>query len=205
MRTERIDRQPGGINAIADRWISRYDRSRVQALADLKTALEHPSMADNAFVYVTYIDTTPERLWQALTDPAFTSRYWGTTFDTELVPGATMVWHYAGVTIADPEQVIPAAEPGKRLAYTWHTFTPEWAAACGFDDEQLATFTAGPRSKVSFEIEQTEYGVKLTVVHDGFEPGSPVLESISGGWPLILSGLKTLLETGASAHADNAS
>jgi uncharacterized protein YndB with AHSA1/START domain/DNA-binding transcriptional ArsR family regulator len=200
---------PEPINAIADRWISRYDRARIEALADLKTALEHPGMtaagADgNAFVYVTYIDTTPERLWQALTDPAFTSRYWGSTFDAELVPGANMVWHYLGVTMTDPEQVILAAEPGKRLAYTWHTFTPEWAAACGFDEAQRATFIAGPRSKVSFEIEQTEFGVKLTVVHDGFEPGSPVLESVSGGWPLILSGLKTLLETGALAYAESA-
>jgi uncharacterized protein YndB with AHSA1/START domain/DNA-binding transcriptional ArsR family regulator len=187
---------PEPINAIADRWISQYDRGRVRALADLKTALEQTSMADNAFVYVSYINTTPEELWRALTDPAFTIRYWGATFDAELKPGAEMVWHYKGVTITDPEQVILEAEPFRRLAYTWQTFTSEWAAVCGFGDEQLASFQAGPRSRVSFDIAPTEYGVRLTVVHDGFDPGSPVLDGISQGWPAILSGLKTLLETG---------
>src|SRR5580698_4170970 len=71
------------INAIADRWISRYDRGRVTALADLKTALEHIPMTDDTFVYTTYINTSPQRLWQALTDPVFTSRYWQATFDTD--------------------------------------------------------------------------------------------------------------------------
>ncbi|MER6004272.1 metalloregulator ArsR/SmtB family transcription factor [Nonomuraea angiospora] len=63
------------INAIADRWINQYDRRRAGALADLKTALESP-MTSNDFVYTTYIKTTPERLWQALTEPAFTLSYW---------------------------------------------------------------------------------------------------------------------------------
>src|SRR5919202_1830196 len=70
------------INAIADRWINRYARRRVHALADLKTALEAP-MSRPEFVYVTYIKTTPERLWQALTDPAFTRQYWGVEFDSD--------------------------------------------------------------------------------------------------------------------------
>ena len=65
------------INAIADRWINQYDRRRVQLFADLKTALEQEPVSDNDFVYTTYIKTTPERLWRALTDPAFTQQYWG--------------------------------------------------------------------------------------------------------------------------------
>ena len=68
------------INDIAERWINRYDRDRVDALSDLKRALEEPTMEKPEFVYTTYIRTTPERLWQALTEPAFTSRYWGTSF-----------------------------------------------------------------------------------------------------------------------------
>src|SRR4029079_6112640 len=67
------------INAIADRWIHQYERRRVQLFADLKTALEAEMTTDlsgNDFVYTTYIRTTPERLWQALTDPAFTEQYW---------------------------------------------------------------------------------------------------------------------------------
>ena len=66
------------INEIADRWIHTYDRARVSALADLKRALETPAMDKPEFVYTTYIRTTPERLWAALTEPAFTERYWDT-------------------------------------------------------------------------------------------------------------------------------
>src|SRR3954463_9173042 len=68
------------IAEITDRWITRYHRRRVSALAGLKRALEDTSMGRPEFVYVTYIRTTPERLWQALTDPAFTARYWGRTY-----------------------------------------------------------------------------------------------------------------------------
>src|SRR3982074_72142 len=67
---------PVPINAIAERWMTRYDQTRTSALADLKHALEQQPM-DNTFVYRTYINTTPERLWTALTDPSFTKRYWG--------------------------------------------------------------------------------------------------------------------------------
>ena len=99
-------------------------------------------------------------------------------------------------TIASPEQVILEAEPYRRLSYTWHDFTPEFAKAVGFSEEFQATIAAEQRSKVTFEIEPAGPLVKLTVVHDGFEPGSTVLGSISEGWPAILSNLKTLLETG---------
>src|SRR5262245_40681268 len=162
------------INAIAERWIGRYDRARVRALADLKTALEQEPMADNDFVYTTYIRTTPERLWQAITDPAFTSRYWGVTFDSDWRVGSTMTWKLDGVTMADPEQVVLESEPYHRLAYTWHTFTPEFAEAQGIDDELLDTMNKEGRSRVSFEIEPVGEMVKLTVVHGGFDPGSTV-------------------------------
>src|SRR6202020_2886069 len=65
------------INEIAERWITHYDHDRVRALADLKKALEDNPVENAPFVYTTYIRTTPERLWQALTEPAFTQRYWG--------------------------------------------------------------------------------------------------------------------------------
>ncbi len=183
------------INAIADRWISQYHRERVRALADLTTALEQTSMG-HEFVYTTYIKTTPERLWQALTDPAFTSRYWGVTFETDWTAGATMTWEQRGVRIADPQQVILEAAPYRRLAYTWHSFTPELAEAFGFSDEFLARAASERRSKVTFDIEPLGQQVKLTVMHDDFEPGSAVRESVSGGWPMLLASLKTLLETG---------
>src|SRR5919202_816027 len=80
------------INEIGERWISRYERERVHALADLKRALEEGPMDRPSFVYTTYISTTPEQLWQALTDPAFTRRYWNATFQTDWQPGSPMTW-----------------------------------------------------------------------------------------------------------------
>lgn len=186
------------INTIGERWIKRYDRERAHALADLKRTLEDAPMQKPEFVYTTYIKTTPEQLWQALTDPAFTSRYWGATFASDWKAGSPMTWEYGGVKIADPEQIVLVSDPCRRLAYTWQTVTPEFAKTVGFSDEYFARVAAERRSKVSFEIEPHGEVVKLTVIHDDFEPGSATLESISGGWPMILASLKTLLETGAT-------
>ena len=183
------------IHAIADRWIHQYDRRRVEALADLKQALESP-MGEPAFVYTTFIRTTPERLWQALTDPAFTRRYWGTAFETDWKPGSTMVWEQNGHRIVDPEQVVLESEPYRRLAYTWHTLTVEWASTNGIDDDVRTTLAAESRSCVTFDIEPFGETVKLTVVHDDFPAGSTMRSMASTGWPHLLSDLKTLLETG---------
>jgi uncharacterized protein YndB with AHSA1/START domain/DNA-binding transcriptional ArsR family regulator len=184
------------INAISERWINQYNRERVRALADLKRALEETPMQKPEFVYTTYIKTTPEQLWQALTDPRFTQRYWGATLTSDWEAGSPMTWEYGGVTIADPAQVVLESEPYRRLAYTWQTVTPEFAKVVGFSDEYFAKLAAERRSKVSFDIEPIGDGVKLTVIHDDFDTGSAMLESISNGWPRILASLKTLLETG---------
>jgi uncharacterized protein YndB with AHSA1/START domain len=160
------------ISEIAERWINRYA--------------------------TTYIRTTPEQLWRGLTDPAFTRSYWGVAFDTDWQVGSHMTVKLTNknVTIADPDQVVLEADPYRRLSYTWHTFTPGWARAYDISDEYLAKATAEPRSKVTFEIEPEGQHVRLTVVHDGFEPGSTVLQDISRGWPEVISSLKSLLETG---------
>lgn len=183
------------INAIAERWIHRYHRERVHALADLKTALEQESMSKPEFVYTSYIKTTPERLWQALTDPAFTSRYWGVTFDTDWTAGSTMTWNEKGGAIEDPAQVVLESEPYRRLSYTWHTFTTQWAEANGIDEDVRAKLAGERRSTVTYHLEPAGSTVKLTVVHEA-EPGGTLLEMVSEGWPSIVSGLKTLLETG---------
>src|SRR3954463_7003147 len=117
------------INEIADRWITRYERGRVQALTDLKRALENTPVDRPSFVYTTYIRTTPERLWQALTEPAFTERYWGMVFHSDWKTGSRYVLNQFGLSIADDEQVVLEADPYRRLSYTWHTITPEWADA----------------------------------------------------------------------------
>ncbi|MFJ9690650.1 ArsR/SmtB family transcription factor [Kitasatospora sp. NPDC101183] len=185
------------VHEIAHRWISRYDRARVQALADLKLALEESEMDAPTFVYTTYIRTTPQKLWQALTEPEFTRRYWTTELATDWAAGSPMVWDNHGVTIADPEQVVLEAEPYSRLSYTWHTMTPELAERFGWDGDLLARLAAEPRSKVTFTIEESAGKVvKLTVVHDGFEAGSTLAEMVGHGWPGVLASLKTLLETG---------
>jgi uncharacterized protein YndB with AHSA1/START domain/DNA-binding transcriptional ArsR family regulator len=189
------------INAIADRWISQYDRARVHALADLKTALESTPMANPEFVYTTYIRTTPERLWRALTDAEFTRRYWGVEFESDWTVGSPMVWTEQGVKTADPAQVVLESEPYHRLSYTWHTFTPQWAASHGFEDDLLGRLASERRSKVTFDIEPAGDAVRLTVVHGDFDPGSSALGMISEGWPHLLSSLKTLLETGAELPA----
>lgn len=186
------------INAIADRWISRYDRGRVHALADLKRALEETSMnGEQPFVYTTYVKTSPERLFQALVDPAFTRRYWGVEFETEWKPGSPMVWNERGARTDGAGQEVLAYDPPRRLAYTWHEPTPAWAAHAGVDEGTRARLAAERRSKVAFEIEPLGDLVKLTVVHDGFEEGSVLRGMIEQGWPAVISGLKTLIETGS--------
>jgi uncharacterized protein YndB with AHSA1/START domain/DNA-binding transcriptional ArsR family regulator len=185
------------IAEISDRWINRYHRRRVSALAGLKRALEDPTMESPEFVYVTYIQSTPERVWEALTDPKFTARYWGRTYDTDWEKGSRYGLIQSGVRIDDPEQVILEADPPRRLSYTWHTVSPELADALGWSDEFFTRLAAEPRSRVTFEIEpEPDDSVRLTVIHEGFEEGSAMLESISGGWPRVLASLKTLLETG---------
>jgi uncharacterized protein YndB with AHSA1/START domain len=146
------------------------------------------SIGKPEFVYTTYIRTTPQRLWQALTAPAFTRRYWaGTTFESDWQPGSTITVTFGDGRVADdPEQVVLESDPHRRLAYTWHDTT-----AKGAEDGRPE-----PRSKVAFDLEDLGGCVKLTVVHDGFQPGSRVLEGISRAWPRVLADLKTLLETG---------
>ncbi len=166
-----------------------------------------PKGEQTAFVYTTYIQETPERVWQGLTDPALMKRYWRhqtagpKTFHSDWKKGSTyeMAHDDVRLVVSGPDQVILESHPPRRLAYTWHTITPEWAAAVGMDEATAATWRAEARSKVTFDIEDVGHGVvKLTVTHDGFAPGSAVLPAISQGWPAVLASLKTLVETGSS-------
>jgi uncharacterized protein YndB with AHSA1/START domain/DNA-binding transcriptional ArsR family regulator len=184
------------INEIAERWITRYEQDRVNALADLKRALENTPVDKPSFVYTTYIRTTPERLWQALTEPAFTERYWNTALHSDWRTGSTITWHTRGLTIEDPEQVVLESNPYTRLSYTWHTFTPEWAESLDLSDDARHRVVAEPRSKVTFELDPLGDQVKLTVTHDGLEPGGMTGSLVSEGWPRVMANLKTLLETG---------
>lgn len=155
-------------------------------------------MSEVAFTYVIYIDTTPKKLWRALTQPAKTKEWWHVAFLTDWKVGSTIDVKQGGITIKDREQIVLDADPHSHLAYTWHTFSREWGALNDCSDEMVTKYASERRSKVSFTIERTDGVVRLTMVHDGFEPGSAVLEAVSLGWPPLLSSLKTFLETGAA-------
>ncbi len=195
------------IHQVADRWIGQYHQERVRALADLKDALELTHMTTitdattqtQSFVYTTYIKTTPEQLWEALTNPAFTKRYWEMEFITDWKPGSHMTWKHKDAVIDDPAQVVVIAEPFTRLSYTWHTMTPEFAEHVGIDAATIADLaeeTRKQRSKATFEIEDMDGKCKLTVIHDDFPTDSTMLRMVTTGWPAVISSLKTLLETG---------
>ena len=138
--------------------------------------------ANPSFIYVTYIATTPQKLWQALTEKAFTQQYWsGTSIESDWTPGAAVRFVSKGEVHNAGEVLV--CEPYRRLSYSWHV-------------EFHEIFKREKPSRVTFEIEPLGAEVKLTVTHDAFEPGSKVLEAVSNGWPAVLSSLKSLLETG---------
>ena len=147
-------------------------------------------MSEPKFVYVTYIATTPEKLWQALTDGAFTRRFWfGTTVESDWAVGSRVIFRSDG-EVHDSGEVLEYV-PYRRLSYTWQV-------------EFHEVFRRERPSRVTFELEPTGGAeVKLTVTHDEFEPGSKVHAAVSNGWPMMLSSLKSLLETGhASASTE---
>jgi uncharacterized protein YndB with AHSA1/START domain len=154
------------------------------------------SMPAESFSYTIYVRATPERIWQALTDPSSASQFWGVTHITDWMAGSSMTWQVAGVTIADPEQVVLEADAPHRLSFTWHTITDEFVLAVGDDDDLGASMAAEERSTATFDIEPFGAQSKLTVAHTGFTSGSAILAGVTDGWPMVLSSLKSLLETG---------
>ncbi|MET9608142.1 SRPBCC domain-containing protein [Streptomyces sp. NPDC006512] len=155
-------------------------------------------MTDSDITYTLYVQADPARVWQALTEPALTRRYWGLSFETDWSVGSPMAWVERGARTSDPEQVVLDCVPDRRLSYTWHTFTPQWAAAVGIDEELRAELAGQPRTRVTYEIEPVgDTLARLTVHHEGFVPGGTLIGMCGRAWPLLASSLKTLLETGA--------
>ena len=140
-------------------------------------------MTDSRFVYVTYIRTTPEKLWEALLDPEFTRRYWCETWqECEWKVGASWRIMIPDGRVADSGEVVEIV-PQRKLVLTWRNeFKPELVAE-GY-------------SRLTYELEPNEDGVKLTVIHEMDKPESKFIQAVSNGWPHILSSLKSLLETG---------
>lgn len=145
-------------------------------------------MPNSRFVYVTYIRTTPEKLWRAMLDPEFTRRYWVETWqESEWKPGASWRLMIPDGRVGDAGEILEI-EPQRRLVLSWRNeFMPELRAE-GY-------------SRLTWELEQQGESVKLTLIHEIEKSDSKLLEACSQGWPLILASLKSLLETGESLEA----
>ncbi|MGA9456010.1 MAG: SRPBCC family protein [Pseudolabrys sp.] len=141
-------------------------------------------MSRPSFIYVTYINSTPERVWQALTDPAFTRKYWVNHRNASDWKVGSEWRHedYDDASLVDIAGHVVESAPPRHLVLTW--VPPK--------DAEIPHKV----SRVTFDIETYGDGVRLTVTHSELEPDSAMLSGISRGWPLVLSSLKTLLETG---------
>src|SRR5664279_3247080 len=144
-------------------------------------------MSKPEFVYTTYIETTPEKLWHALTDSDFTERYWfGHRVTSDWKVGSP--YRFANQGAASVEGKVLISDPPKKLAYSWNP---------------CSTVAKRERiSRVTFDIEPRGNVVKLTVTHDNLDEGGKTLRDISGGWPMVMASLKSLLESGKPLPAD---
>jgi uncharacterized protein YndB with AHSA1/START domain len=144
-------------------------------------------MARSTFVYVTYIRTTPEKLWSALTtDVEFMKQYWfGVHCQSQWQPGSSWKMVYTDGTVSDSGEILEA-DPPRRLVIRWqHQNKPE--------------LKAEGDSRCTLELEPIGTTVKLSITHTIEREPSQFIEAVSGGWPKIISNLKSLLETGSIA------
>ena len=175
---------PVPIRLVLDRWISKYAQPWVEAMTGLKSELEGTKMAGPKHVYVLYIRTTPERLWKAITTTEFTKKYFGLSVESNWKAGSSYRYTFANGNLAHFGTLLEV-DPPRRLVQT-------------FEHEYSEQYGGGPddRSRVTWEIEAKGDVCKLTLIHDNWQGESKSYRSAGEGWPAILSGLKTLLETG---------
>ncbi len=171
---------PVPIRLIADRWISRYAAPLVDQMADVKHDLEATTpMSAPKHVYEVYIAATPERVWQALTDSELTQQYYyGNTVESDWKPGSPMVYRNPDGTESIQCEIVEADPPRKLVHTFFFPGTDESPSRC--------TWTIEPRGEASL----------LTLTHDEFDGETSTYKSVGHGWVPVLSGLKTLLETG---------
>lgn len=178
---------PVPIQLVYDRWVSKYSQPWAQALTGLKYSLENELMSDkHSHVFEVFIRTTPERLWQALTDGNMTQQYYyASRIQVSDSWRAGANYKYIGgdgTNLLDGE--VLEIDPPSRLVTT---FRPLFTGGAPED---------APVSKVTWQIQPVGTACKLTITHDDLEDDSRLTDGIVAGWNLILSGLKTLLETG---------
>lgn len=176
---------PVPIRLIHDRWTSKYAEPWVGALADLKINLEAPPTVRPRHVFQIYIRTTPEDLWRAISDPEVTERYFHRSrVDSDWQPGKRIAYWINDELVVDG--TVLEADPPRKLVTTWSfRGSPELR-----DD---------PPSRVTWEIEPIgDTTCRLTVLHDDFPSETRTFQSVKSGWPVVLSSLKSLLETGTA-------
>jgi uncharacterized protein YndB with AHSA1/START domain len=146
-------------------------------------------MAKSTFVYVTYIRTTPEKLWSALTDMEFMKQYWfGMYCESQWTAGSPWKMVRPNGSVCDAGEIIES-ELRRRLVIRWqHQDNPE--------------LKAEGDSRCTMELEPSGTAVKLTITHTIEREPSKLIGAVSGGWPMIISNLKSLLETGSIALQD---
>ena len=169
---------PVPIRLLHDRWVSKYAEPWAAGLSDLKSRLESPMEK----IFEIYIKTTPERLWEAITNSEIRSKYqFGNTIETDWTPGGSFTMNNvkAGAPLGEGENL--EVDPPRRLVQTMRALWGEDVKAEG-------------TSKITWDIEQVGDSCRLTVTHSDLREGAN--EQLYGGWPMILSGLKTWLETG---------
>lgn len=167
------------IRLVHDRWVSKYSERWAAALSDLKARMEGRTMVK---VFEIYIKTTPERLWEAITNPELRAIYnFGASVESDWEAGSRYRMSARGGTVPLGEGEILEADRPRRLV---QSMTALWS------DDVKSEGT----SRVTWEIEPVGDSCRLTVTHDQLRDGAN--EELYGGWPMILSGLKTLLETG---------
>ena len=165
------------IRLVHDRWVSKYTEPWAAGLVELKTRLERTMEK----VYEIYIRTTPERLWEAITDPEIRSKYtFGARVESDWKPGSRLEMGAPGVGLLGEGEVLESDPPNKLV----HTMTALWS-----DDVK-----SEGASRVTWEIVPVGDSCCLTITHDQLREGAN--DQLYGGWPMILSGLKTWLETG---------
>ena len=173
---------PVPLHEIQERWIDKFERPRLRALSALKRRAEEGAMTDKpTFVYTIYIESTPEAVWQALTDADLTAEYWGHSNVSDWKVGSS--WEHQrtdGTHIADVVGTVVESSPPKRLVTTW----------AGPGEEPAD----GP-SSVTFDIEPYGGIVRVTVTHENLADDAE-RDAAAAGWAAVLSNLKSLLETG---------
>lgn len=184
------------IQMVYDRWVSKYSKGWARTLTELKydleekISLEATKMAEaktaetTTQVFEIYIRTSAEKLWQAITDGDFTEKYYfGTRIESDLKAGSDFNYMEPDGNVMVGGKVVESDPPRKLVT----TFNPNWAKG---DNPDF------PETRVTYEIEQSGSSCKLSLVHEGLPADNPLTHSFFGGWSQILSGLKTLLETG---------